>query len=274
MGGKWHCNIFLLLLGRDVLDTTYCPKAESQPSVVPRAQENSPAARSAPGSKTAWERPGDDFPQATRPTPRGESLGSETPLPCLLWSQPGTRPSHPSPIRKGTRLRLSGQHSAFNFRGSLSACLSAGLALQGPTVLFTSLRQGLLCPNGFRSSNAYLGTAPGKLKDARVLHSGNSTYTDCLCPRGSPPPARSFWDCIPEVGTESSCKRLPRCASQVRSLDLTCWESKNNKVQCFPSLKHSTKQYYQFGERWGYKRTSRILSSPKPSASQNPSADF
>lgn len=187
-----------------------------------RAQDKPPAPRSAPGSKTAWEGPGHYFLLGHAVyTPRG-ALGDWTPLPRLLWSQRWTRPSRPSLIRKRTRHWVSGQHSACNL-GGLFPRASATLALQGPAVLFTFLRLGLFCPNGFRSSNAYLSTAPGKLWNVPCLAQRRLfPHTDpVFVQEGLHAQPRSFSGWNPEVGTESSCRRLPRSASWVRSLDLT-----------------------------------------------------
>lgn len=89
LGGKFHCNIFLVKLERGVLDGTYGPNAESFfPSV--RAAEEPLATSSALGSGAAWEAPlgprggpgdGDPIPTFT-PVAAGDVPQSD------LWGEP------------------------------------------------------------------------------------------------------------------------------------------------------------------------------------------
>lgn len=71
------------------------------------------------------------------PAAREEPLGTESPFPCLLRSEPGTH------------------HSRSGWGGSAAA--PAAPATQGPAIPSTFSRPGLLCPDGFGSPNAYSG---------------------------------------------------------------------------------------------------------------------
>lgn len=156
VGGRCHCNIFFVEFERGVLDPTYCPRAESWLSLVPRAPGSlrplaQPRGRKRVGSARARlppsrprglppeGSPGGQAPQdrarfglgrgrtAVRPAGRGAGGQKEDPLPG-----PGTV--------RGTCPRAS---EAF--------------AVQGPTAPSTFSRPGLICSAALRAPNAILG---------------------------------------------------------------------------------------------------------------------
>lgn len=176
-----------------------------------------------------------------------------TPFPHLLCCQLGTCHS-PTPGREPpegrTCCRVPGERPAPNLAGAFLRASEAPV-FQGSTFS----RWGLLCSEGFCSSNSCLGYSTWETpKDAPVSHSGVCLSPHPLSltfPGGSPPQSRCFWCRSPAVGAERpvNCGISTPLRCKVRLFFVGGQGSRKEdlvKSTFFPSLKHASNSSHEF----------------------------
>ena len=219
MGGRCHCNVFFVKFERGVLDPTYCPRAESWLSLVPRAPGSlrplaQPRGRKRVGSARARLPPGH---AACR---RRGAPADRHPRTRLALVSAGDAP--PSDLRGGgpggrkrTRYRVPGQ-----FGELVRAPLRPSLSKAPPLPLLSQDRDLFARMRSVLQTLTWVKSTWAPLKGAPVSHRSVGLPTRPLSlnfPRGSPPPAPVFWVSDPRGAHRVAWKRLPLRASQMRS---------------------------------------------------------